>query len=167
MIHLRDLKEQDAPLLVDYLNNTEVVKYLSSRIPYPYTIKDAQWWVNTGCKEEAVAKAIEFNGVFCGVVGAHRQQFEYSHCAEIGYWLAEAYWGKGIASAALTQLSQIVFTTTDIIRLYASVFSTNPASMRVLEKAGYSLEGIFRQGANKNNEYYDVHTFALIDDKAA
>jgi RimJ/RimL family protein N-acetyltransferase len=163
MIHFRDLAAQDEARLVRYLNNSHVVKYLTSRIPSPYTLEDANWWINTGSKDSAVTKVIEFDGVFCGVISVYRQQFEYSHSAEIGYWLAEEFWGKGIASAALAQFSEFILSTTDIIRLYASVFSANPVSMKVLEKAGYSCEGIFRKGANKNDKYYDVHLFALVN----
>jgi RimJ/RimL family protein N-acetyltransferase len=162
MINLRDFTTQDEPCLVRHLNNKNVVRYLSSIIPYPYTSKDAKWWINTGSKEGAVAKAIEYDGVFCGVIGVYFQQFEYARNAEIGYWLAEEYWGKGIASAALMKFGELA--TTDITRLYASVFSVNDASMRVLEKAGYSCEGIARRGAYKNDEYYDVHVFALTSD---
>ncbi len=162
MIKLRDLNQQDDNLLVAYLNNKKVVQYLSSRIPQPYTLEDAAWWINTGCKDQATVKAITFNNVFCGVIGVYHQPFEYAHSAEIGYWLAEEFWNKGITSKALQIFSQSLFDNTDIVRLYAPVFSGNTASMRVLEKAGFSFEGISAKALFKHGKYYDEHRFARV-----
>ena len=79
MLSLRNLQIQDKDLLVEYLNTPEVVQYLSSRIPQPYTLEDAHWWVTTGCKENSITRAVELDGQFCGVIGAYLQPYEYNH----------------------------------------------------------------------------------------
>jgi len=156
------MENKDETLLVKYLNNKQVVKYLSSKIPRPYTLEDAKWWIDVGSKDHAIVKSIEFNGVFCGVIGVYKQQHEYSHCAEIGYWLAQEFWNKGITSKALVEFTNLVFSTTEITRLYGSVFSPNQLSMKVLEKSGYTLEGILKKAIYKDGEYYDGHLFANV-----
>jgi len=160
MIELRDLESKDESLLVEYLNNDDVVRYLSSRLPSPYTQKDAKWWVNIGSKEDGIVKAIDYKGVFCGVVGSRLQHFEYERSAEVGYWIAQQYWGKGIASVALTELTDFIFSTTKITRLFAPVFCKNEASKRVLEKSGFVKEAVFKQAIYKNGRYYDEHHFS-------
>lgn len=162
MIKLRDMKKNDEELLVQYLNNEQVVRYLSLKIPKPYTSEDAKWWVEIGSKESAIVKAIEFEGVFCGVIGVYNQQLEYSHSAEVGYWIAQKYWNKGIAAKALIEFTSFIFSSTPIIRLFAPVFSANKSSMRVLEKAGYSLEGVLIKAICKHGQYFDEHLFAKV-----
>lgn len=167
MINLRDLTDKDDNLLVSYLNNENVVKFLSSRIPQPYTVDDAHWWIKTGSKAEATVKAIEYKGTFCGVIGIYHQQFEYAHSAEIGYWLAEPFWQKGIASAAVNMFSEYLFDSTELIRLVAPVFSDNVASMKVLQKCGFVLEGVAEKALYKHGRYYDEHRFAKVRDSEA
>jgi ribosomal-protein-alanine N-acetyltransferase len=162
MIKLRGMESEDKNLLIRYLNNQDVVRFLSSKIPQPYTDQDAEWWVEVGSKQGGTVRAIEYHGLFCGVIGAVRQHFEYSHCAEIGYWLGREYWGKGIATEAVIKLTQLVFADSKLQRLYAPVFSANKASMRVLEKAGYKLEGIFEKAICKNGEYFNEHRFVKL-----
>ena len=162
VIALRKMKKEDQDLLVQFLNDESVIKYLSSRIPQPYTENDAAWWVDTGSKEDGIVRAIEFEGKFCGVIGASLQPREHSHSAEIGYWIAHQYWGKGIATKSLLKLTDYVFSQTEIIRLYAPVFSPNIGSMRVLEKSGYKLEGVFEKAIFKKAEYFDEHLFARV-----
>ncbi|WHI46983.1 GNAT family N-acetyltransferase [Microbulbifer sp. VAAF005] len=149
MVKLRDLTKRDEPLLVEYLNNTLVLEYLSSRIPYPYTAEDAAWWVEVGSKEVGIVKAIECDGVLCGVISMYKQEFEHSHSGEIGYWIAKEYWGKGIATEALMRFSSDIFSSGKVVRLFASVFSGNDGSVRVLQKAGFDLEGVLNCSVRK------------------
>lgn len=162
MITLRDLGNDDQLLLVKYLNDPEVIRYLSSKIPNPYTVDDANWWIETGSKDHAIVKAVEFNGVFCGVIGAYTQVFEYAHSAEVGYWIAKPYWGKRIATQALQLFTADIFNQTSISRLFNPVSAPNIASMRVLEKAGYQLEGVLRRSVCKAGDCYDEHVFARL-----
>ena len=162
MIELRELKRDDREWLVRYLNNEQLVRYLASRIPQPYSFEDASWWVEVGSKEGAFVRAITFNGVFCGVIGVYTKAAEYAHAAELGYWVAQEHWNKGIASKAVADFTELVFATTDIQRLYAVVSAPNLASIQVMNKAGYSLEGILRKSVQKQGQFYDEHLFAKI-----
>ena len=162
MLRLRELQTSDEPLLVQYLNNPNVTRFLSSRIPKPYTQADAHWWVETGSKDKAIVRAMEYDGVFCGVVGVYTQAFEYAHTGEVGYWLAEEFWGQGITTQALRQFCDDLFNQTKLTLLYAPIFAPNMGSRRVLEKAGFELEGQFRQALCKDGVYYDEYRFARL-----
>jgi len=99
---------------------------------------------------------------FAGVIGVSVGEYQHSRCAELGYWLGEEYWGKGIASDSLTQMTEYIFSSTKIVRLFAPVFDPNKASMRVLEKCGYKLEGVLEKGIFKNGEFFNEHMFARV-----
>ena len=161
MLNLRGFNKQDIEPLVLYLNNANVTRFLTSRIPQPYTVADAQWWVNAGSKE-GIAKAIEVNGRFVGTIGVTAGEYDNFRSAEIGYWLAEQYWGKGVATGAVMQMTKYVFLNTEIIRLYAPIFHPNKASIRVLEKCGYQLEGVFNKALYKNEVFFDEHIYAKV-----
>lgn len=162
MVELRELKGDDREWLVRYLNNEQLVRYLASGIPQPYSFDDASWWVEVGSKEEAIVRAITFNDVFCGVIGVYTKAAEYAHAAELGYWVAQQYWNQGIASKAVTEFTELVFATTQIHRIYAAVTAPNLASIQVMQKAGYSLEGILKQAVQKQGQFYDEHLFARL-----
>ena len=161
MMILREFKEDDKAQLVHILNEPEVVKYLSSKIPKPYTMQDAQWWISTGSKI-GIVKAIECNGTLIGCIGADRGEFEYQRSAEIGYWIAKDYWRQGVATQAINELIPLIFKTTNIVRLFASVFSKNTASIRVLDKCGLQLEAIHKKAIYKDDKFYDNHVFSLL-----
>ena len=161
MVHLRSYQETDIPRLVELANNKNVSRYLIYTFPYPYTTQDAQWWVRIGAKENgAITKAIEFEGEFVGSVGLQPRNGWKSHSAEIGYWVGQPYWGKGIATQALQAMTQMAFENLSFRRLVAPVLSPNIKSMKVLEKCGYKLEGILRAEVHKNNAFYDIHHYA-------
>ena len=141
MVVLRDFNQEDIGCLVELLNNQNVTKYLSSRIPEPYTIQDAEWWVNTGSKK-GIVKAIDVEQVLVGCISAITGEYENNRSAEIGYWLGENYWGKGIATDSVKQITSYVFASTNIVRLFAPVFDSNKKSMSVLKKCGYSDDDI-------------------------
>ncbi|MEP4890706.1 MAG: GNAT family protein [Aliiglaciecola sp.] len=161
MVLLRDFSENDIQSLVSILNNDAVTQFLSSKIPSPYTKEDALWWVREGSKGDLI-KAICFNGILVGCVGVNRGEFEYQKSGEIGYWLARDYWRKGITFAAIQQLSDFVFSNTDIIRLFASVFSGNNPSMQLLLKLGFKQEAVLENAIFKNGHFYNNHIFAKL-----
>jgi len=161
MITIRDFNESDSAQLLCILNVPEVVKYLSSKIPAPYTLEDAQWWISTGSKI-GIVKAIDFRGSLVGCIGAEQGEFEYQRSAEIGYWIAKDYWKKGIATHAIKEIISLVFNTTDIVRLFASVFSQNTASMNVLIKCGFELESVHKKAIYKNDVFFNNHVFSLL-----
>ena len=96
------------------------------------------------------------------MIGVYTKEAEYAHAAELGYWVAQEYWNKGIASKAVTKFTELVFATTDFQRLYAVVSAPNQASIQVMHKAGYSLEGILRKSVQKQGQFYDEHLFARL-----
>ncbi|MEM9531738.1 MAG: GNAT family protein [Pseudomonadota bacterium] len=161
MIKVRDYREADIPALVELANNENVSRYLVYTFPYPYTLADARWWIDTGASENgSVTKAIEFEGAFVGSVGITPDRGWKSHSAEIGYWVGEPYWGQGIATQALRTLTSHAFRELGFQRLIAPVLSPNKASMAVLEKCGYACEGVLRSDVYKSDTYYDIHHYA-------
>ena len=163
MVTLRDYQYADIDRLVELANNKKVSQYLVYTFPFPYTAADAESWIFQGSKMDGtVTKIIEYNGIFVGSVGLSPQAGWRQHCAEIGYWLGEAYWGKGIATRALNMMTEAAFNLHNLKKLYAPVMSPNIASVKVLEKCGYQLEGILKFEVVKDNQYYDIHRFAKL-----
>ncbi|WP_046006820.1 GNAT family N-acetyltransferase [Pseudoalteromonas rubra] len=161
MLSLRPFESTDEPSLVRYLNNPATVQYLSPKVPFPYTQEDAQWWISTGSKE-GITRAMMLDGVLIGCIGARPGTFEYCRSAEIGYWLAEEYWGQGITGQALQLLIDEVETTTELVRLEAVVVAQNTRSARVLEKAGFEYEGLRRMAICKDGEFFDARLFGKL-----
>jgi ribosomal-protein-alanine N-acetyltransferase len=161
MVKLRDYQESDAKHLVMLANNENVSRYLIYTFPYPYTQKDADWWISTGAKENgAINKVIEYHGEFAGGIGIMPQTGWRSHVAEIGYWLGEPYWGQGIATEALRQMTNHAFEELKFKKLFGPVLEPNHASMRVLEKNDYQLEGVLKQEVVKHDQYFDLFHYA-------
>lgn len=160
---LRPFKKSDVTQLVSILNDAEVTRYLSSKIPSPYTTDDAIWWIAKGSKQ-GVIRAIEYEGQLVGCIGVNRGEFEYSRSGEIGYWLAKSHWRKGITAQAIKQIVEMVFAETDIIRLFGAVFSDNLASRSLLLKCGFVKEAKMAKAIYKNNTFYDMYVFALLED---
>lgn len=164
MLNLRAFIAEDEPYLVDYLNDVEVCHFLSSKIPHPYTNKDAQWWITEG-SQQGFTFAIEIEGVLAGCIGASPGEYEYCKSAEVGYWLARQYWGHGYASVALQQLIKKV-QNSDIARLFATVFDGNDKSVNVLTKSGFVQEGRFEKAVFKNERFYTALVLSkLLTDK--
>lgn len=161
MITLREFKIEDCERLVACLNNFAVTQYLTTKIPSPYTEKDALWWITEGSKVETV-RAIADDDKLIGCITVIPGEFEYSRSGEIGYWIAEDYWRKGIAFDAIQQIVEIVFSTTDIVRIYASVFSGNNASMKLLVKSGFEEEAILKKAMYKNGQFFDNHIYCKL-----
>lgn len=162
MIRLRDYTKEDPDRLVSLANNKNVSRYLVLTFPYPYTKADAKWWIETGSKaNNAITKVIEYQGEFVGSVGILPQTGWRSHIAEIGYWIGEGYWGKGLATWALRAMTDDAFKIPAMQKLYAPVMGPNIASKRVLEKCGYGLEAVLKQEVFKEGRYYDIYQYAL------
>jgi len=161
VVKLNELNNSDITAIANQLNNENVARYLSSKIPFPYSESDAKWFVEEGSKI-GINKAIYFRDSLVGVTGMVPGSFEYERTGEIGYWLGENHWGKGIATEAVTQLTSHVFEHTNICRLIAPVFGPNHASMRVLKKCGYTLEAIQKQALYKHGRMYDSHVYVNV-----
>ena len=155
----------DAGALARYANNEKVARNLRDVFPYPYTLADAEAYIDSclaADENAALCYAIELDGQAAGSVGLFRGGDVYRKCAELGYWLAEEYWGRGVMTDAVRQLCAEGFAKWDIARIYAEPFADNLGSRRVLEKAGFTLEGTMRRGAYKNGAYRDWCMYGLL-----
>jgi [ribosomal protein S5]-alanine N-acetyltransferase len=160
MIKLKNYISSDAERLIELANNRKVSRYLVYTFPYPYTMKDAEWWIEEGSKQNnAVTKVIELDGEFIGSVGLVPQTGWREHCAEIGYWLGEQYWGKGIATEVVSAQTEEAFSKYGFRKLFAPVLAPNIGSQRVLQKCGYELEGVLRTEVQRYGVYYDTHHY--------
>lgn len=160
---LRKWKLSDAGDLSAALNNQKILNNLRDGLPYPYTQKDAEDYINfilSSAPQDTFAYAIEVGGRAVGSIGAFRQGNIHRRTAELGYYLAEEYWGRGIMTEAVTQLCDKLFAETDILRIFAEPFAHNIGSRRVLEKAGFQLEGILKNNAVKNGRVLDMAMYA-------
>jgi ribosomal-protein-alanine N-acetyltransferase len=157
---LRDFVERDTDRLLNILNDSDVTKFLSSKIPEPYTQHDADWWIKEGSNLGYV-KAIEVDGFLVGCIGINQGNFEYCRSGEIGYWLDKEYWRKGIMQQAVAVAVSDVFNSTDITRVFASVFSDNTGSISLLHKCGFELEGLHKAAIFKKQIFFDNHVFAI------
>lgn len=161
---LRPFRKEDEVSLTENINNKKISRNVLT-IPYPYTLKDARNWVARNLKEAKKKNPTEINfvidikGQVAGSVGLDKIE---GHKAEIGYWLAEKYWGKGIMTEAVRLVTRFGFEKLGLGRIYAHVFSFNKASMRVLGKARYKLEGILRKDRKKENKFLDSYLFAKV-----
>ena len=160
-IMLRPFHTKDANALVRILNTPQVTQYLPTKIPSPYTQADALWWINQGSKQGHIYAITEHDELI-GCIGVIPGEFEYARSGEIGYWLAHNHWGKGIMPLAVATLCEQVFTHTDLVRIFAAVFSDNLASKRVLLKSGFQQEAILKQAIYKHGVFYDNHQLSLL-----
>jgi len=161
MITLRDFQPQDAPHIIKTLNDEQVTRYLSSKIPFPYTHADADWWINQGSKN-GIIKAIVVNGEFAGCIGITSGEFEYSHSGEIGYWLNKAHWGQGIITRAIELICEEAFAQSNLNRIFGAVFAGNIASEKALTNNGFEAEAVLKQAIYKNGVFYNSHIFSKL-----
>jgi ribosomal-protein-alanine N-acetyltransferase len=161
---LRRWHTADLEPLVRYANNRQVWLNLKDRFPHPYTEADARAWfahcdARTG---EPTSFAIDWHGEAIGGAGLEPLADVYRLTATVGYWLGEPFWGRGFATQAVRALTAYAFSTFDLHRLEATVFDWNQASARVLEKAGYALEGRLRHSIIKDNRIADTLLYARL-----
>ncbi len=163
-ITLATLQPSDAGTLATLANNKKIWDNLRDYIPFPYRESDAISFIAHTQKEKPQQTfAIKYEDRLCGVIGLVIQQDIYRRSAEMGFWLGEAFWGRGIATQAVALITRYAFEELKLVRLYSGVFDYNTASMRVLEKNGYQREGILRKAVYKNSALYDEHRFAVLN----
>lgn len=161
---LRPFKMSDVKGVVEAVNN-KIIARNTLTIPYPYALKDAKWWLRTSIpknkKKIQVNFCIEIDGKVAGSVGFNKISKE--HKAEIGYWLAEKYWGKGIMTEVVREVVKFGFEKLKLRRIYAHTFPFNKASAGVLKNNGFKFEGILKKDARKSNgKILDAYVFAKI-----
>jgi [ribosomal protein S5]-alanine N-acetyltransferase len=162
---VRSWRADDATSLVRHANNRKIWRNLRDRFPYPYTPADADAFLRSviGLTPET-SFAIAVDGAATGGIGLTLAEDIHRRTAELGYWLGEEYWGRGIASAAVRAVTEYAFSHHDLVRIWAGVFAWNPGSMRVLEKVGYLREATLRKSAFKDGEIVDEVIFAAVRD---
>jgi len=162
-IRIRPWRQDDLAPLVRQADDIRVWNNLRDYFPHPYTEKDGQAWIDTVTASELrVNFAIEADGAFAGGIGLILNGDVYAKSAELGYWVGASHWGRGVASEAVGQMVEHGFRTFDIVRIYAEVFEGNKASMRVLEKNGFYLEGVRRKAVFKNGVLMDDYIWVRL-----
>ena len=160
---IRDWRVADAASLVRHANNRKIWINLRDSFPYPYRLSDAHQWISSAAFASPVTDfAIEIDCAAAGGIGLRLREDVFRRSAEIGYWLGEEYWGRGVVTEAVAAMTEYAFSAFGLLRVYAGVFAWNPASMRVLEKAGYRLEGVMRKGAVKDGRTVDEYIYAIV-----
>jgi len=160
---LRRWTTADRDSLVRYANNPHVARNMRDRFPHPYTSKDADEWIAlAGSQDPLTNFAIEVEGQAVGGAGLMLGTDVARLSAEIGYWLGEPFWGRGLAPEAVKLLTDYGFAQFKLVRIFAGAFAWNPASARVLEKAGYTFESRSRKSVVKDGHILDQLNYVMI-----
>jgi len=161
---LRPYRKGDGESLAKNINDKTIARS-TLRIPYPYTLKDAKEWVRKNLKESRKKKpaeinfVVDINGEVAGGIGLSEIK---DHQAEIGFWVTRKHRNKGITTLALRKVTKYGFEKIKLKRIYACVFPFNKASMKILKKNGYKLEGVLRKDIKKGNKLLDNYLFAKV-----
>jgi RimJ/RimL family protein N-acetyltransferase len=159
--HLRPFSADDLDALVKFANNPRISAAMGDNFPFPYALEDGMKWLGCVIDKEPVCEfAIATEEHMIGCVGVQPMKDVYSVSAEIGYWVAEPFWGRGIATRAIVAASIYAMETLDHSRIQARVFSSNPASARVLEKAGFEYEATLKKSVRKHGKILDQWVYA-------
>ncbi len=163
---LRKWEPEDAQTITKYANNPKIANHLRDGFPSPYTLADAEEFVEScihADESRQFCRAVVINGEAVGSIGVFLKDDVYCKSAEIGYWLGEPFWWKGIMSCAIRQVCAEVFRLyPEIVRIYAQPYAINAASRRALEKAGFALEGLMKKSVYKNGRVMDSCMYALL-----
>lgn len=162
-IILRNWQEKDVKSLSRNANNKMIWDNLRDEFPYPYTEMAAKQWITIANQDKPITNfAIVYKGSAIGGVGIIKQNDIFRKNAEIGYWLGAKYWNKGISTKALKAMIEYTFETFDINRLFAHIFESNQASIRVLQKCGFTKEACLKKSIIKNNKIQDCYIYSLL-----
>ena len=164
---IRSYEPDDVEALLKYADNEAIARQLLDHFPHPYTEEAAHEWLRAAREQNPeVSFAIANPDELIGSIGLLLREDVFRRTAEVGYWLGEPFWGRGIATRALETFSHWAFREFDFARLQARVYEGNPASRRVLEKAGFALEGRLRNAATKHGRLLDLYLYALLADES-
>ncbi len=162
---LRPWRTEDADALVRAANNPNIAKNLRNIFPHPYTLESARWFIGdciASADKPVINYAIEVSKAVAGSISVSVKDDVYEKSAELGYWLAEEHWRKGIMSAAVSAVCREAFERFDIVRIFAEPFADNAGSRGVLEKAGFTCEGIMRNAVYKNGEIHSCCMYSVL-----
>ena len=160
-VMLRPWRPEDAPSIARHADDPQVAANLRDVFPCPYQLSDAEEFIRL-CRAAEPEQAIVVDGQAVGSVALTRGTDVCRRSAELGYWLGRAFWGRGIMTKAVEEMCRTGFEAWDIVRIYAEPFAHNAGSRRVLEKAGFALEGVMRCGIWKNGRLRDYCMYALL-----
>ena len=163
-MELRPWRLSDAESLARYANDYDVSANLTDVFPYPYALSDAQAYIRDCiAKEETqLCRAIVLDGEAVGSVGVFPQADIYRRTGELGDWIAKPFWGRGIMTAAVAEICREAFRRFDIVRIEAHINARNTGSRRVVEKNGFTLEGVLRKNVCKRGEILDSCMYSLL-----
>jgi ribosomal-protein-alanine N-acetyltransferase len=160
---VRDWRRSDRESLARYANNPAVADNLRDRFPHPYTLDDAEGFLSFALRmSPRTYFAIAVDDEAAGGIGLTLHDDVERVSAELGYWLGEPFWGRGIMTEAVVALTEWAWRTLPLTRIYAVPFGGNLSSVRVLEKAGYTFEGRLRRNVIKHGEVRDQLMYACI-----
>ncbi len=162
-IVLRPLQMKDMKRLAELANNEKISRNLRDGFPHPYTIKDAENFLSKFTNQDPVTYfGIEYNGEYVGNISLVPCQNIYRMSAEIGYFIGEPYWNKGIVTTAVNLITEYGFNHLGVIRIHTGIFEYNTASQKVLEKCGFVKEGVFRKSVFKQEKLWDEIRYAKL-----
>jgi ribosomal-protein-alanine N-acetyltransferase len=162
-IKLRPFRLSDAPRLVEIANNENIARNLRDGFPNPYTLEHAELFFTKYMDIEPQSFfAIDYKGEYVGNISLLKGNDVYRKSAEVGYFIGEEYWNKGIATKALGLICEYGFQNLDIIRIHTGVYDHNLASQRVLEKCGFVREGVFKMAVFKREQFWNEVRYAKL-----
>ena len=165
MVELRNYHIDISTQFAEYRNNPIIFENVYDRVPNPFTVKDATAFITLQLEiKPALRKLIYWEEHFVGEIGIIMKEDVFRLTAELGYFIGEPFWGKGIASKAIKLMTDYTFENFNIVRIEAGVFEFNKSSMRVLEKNGFHLESIKRYAAIKNGKIIDDYLWVKLKD---
>ncbi len=166
--YISDIIATDKPAYLEYLQEKQIYDQTLA-IPFPYTEADADWWIDHNLEATRSQNNRSVNWALrraddklIGGVGFFGHKIGRDHKAELGYWLAKPYWGKGLMTEAVRKVAAYAFSELELMRITANVFVFNQASARVLEKAGFKLEGLLRSHYKKDGKIFDGKLYSLL-----
>lgn len=163
-IKLRPLRQTDAKRMAQHANNEKISCNLRDGFPHPYTMADAESFLSKFSNQDPTYFfAIEYMGEYAGNISLVPCQDVYRQSAEIGFFIGEPYWNKGIVTEAVTMITEYGFKELGIVRIHTGIFEYNAASMRVLEKCGFTKEGVFVKSVTKQGKLWDEMRYAKIN----
>ena len=162
-VSLRKLELYDASIIAELANNKKIAFHMRDGFPYPYTFKEATEFIKFTQQDKSNAIfGVEYNNEIVGATGLHGQEDINRFSMELGYWIGEAFWSKGIATKAVALIIDYGFKNLDINRIFAGTIEGNLASSKVLERNNFKLEGVSRKSAFKNETFKDEYHFAIL-----
>jgi RimJ/RimL family protein N-acetyltransferase len=157
---IRPWKLTDAQALASIANNRNIYNNVRNSFPSPYTVMNAIQWISLQTEiKPTLSFAIEFNGLLAGSIGCTLKEDIFKKNIEIGYFLGESFWNKGIATKAVELMLMHIKQYFDVTRIYGEVFEHNKASMRVLQKNGFYLESIRKKSSYKNGAFLNDYVW--------